>query len=249
MRQKNIKNYYQKVSILSGIIALTVMQSAQANVEKIDSNFITAIASSYVYDNRSPSKTLDGMSVTNTSSQNVPEDWRYRGYATYGENANWTSNSGTVDDQWIIFDLGSVYSVATMNVANFDAVSDNLRDRGLQQGDIYYSDGTISNFDSSYNPNFNNSAHWTLLGTGSQTFNQTPDDNNNGGTHSFQQIQLNATARYIAIDVNSNYGDASYVGLNEVQFFKTNIPEPTSTAIILMTTVLSLGLRRRCNFS
>ena len=259
MRQKNIKNFYQKVSILSGIIALTAMQSAQAagTISKIDSTPIDVVASSKANENRAPSKTVDGKSLTYDDDPDVPENWTYKGGASsFGENENWTSAFGTsVDDQWIIFDLKNTYSGLIMNVANFDTSNGDLRGRGLKEGDIYYSDSVISDFDStSYAPNFADHMVWTSLGT--KAFNETGADNTDSSGspittyHEFQEIDLGVTARYIAIDINTNHGDASFVGLNEVQFFGAAIPEPTSTAFILMGTVLAVvGLRRRCNFS
>lgn len=262
MRQKNIKNYYQKVSILCGIIALTAMQSAQAaqvTLEKISVN--NAYASSEVHTNRGPLKTLDETGLSYSGGVNVPGNWTYTGYGTYGENANWTSKSGNgnVGGQWIIFDLGGIHtSITTMNVANFDAANTQLRTRGLDQGNIYYSTDsvTVSGIEgNNYAPNFNGAGTAWTPGV-ALDLDMTPEDatdSSNAYTtteHEFQSISLgNITARYIAIEVTTNHGDANYVGLNEVQFFKTVIPEPMSTAFIFMSTVLAVGLRRRCNFS
>ena len=51
------------------------------------------------------------------------------------------------------------------------------------------------------------------------------------------------TARYVYLDVYSNYGGAAY-GLSEIQFEGTAVPEPSSALLLVMGSVL-LGWRFR----
>lgn len=242
-RENTIKNLCQKVFILSGIIALTAMQSAQATVIIND---VTAIRSG---DSRtdlfSVSNVLNGVNgedLANSGDVNDPAAWSYSGGDNnWGRNENWNSPDG-VDDQWIAFDLGSIQDGLKMNVANFDTSNAQNIDRGINQGDIYYRSDSFGG-----NSDLNGSAFdptgWTLWGSaGSQTFTQTPAG---GGFHDFQLIDLGVSARYIAIDINSSHGAAS-VGLNEVQFFSTAIPEPSSYAFLAGLLALTwISLRRR----
>ncbi|HEX5175380.1 MAG TPA: PEP-CTERM sorting domain-containing protein, partial [Chthoniobacteraceae bacterium] len=53
-----------------------------------------------------------------------------------------------------------------------------------------------------------------------------------------------ATARYVQIAVDANYGSAEFTGLSEVQFFA--VPEPSSSLLIAAgPLVASLFARRR----
>ena len=193
----------------------------------------------------------EDLKLINDGDVNNPAHWRYKGGDNRnGKDENWTATSG-VDNQWIAFDLGTVKSGLQMNFANLDteppqtSLGENTN-RGINQADIYYrSDSFGSNVHNVTNHVPFNADGWTLFGTaGEQTFDRTPDGN---GIHPFKLIDLGVSARYIAIDVNSNHGADGKVGLNEVQFFATAVPEPSSFALLtglLALTWISLRHRR-----
>ena len=136
-------------------------------------------------------------------------------------------------DPWFRIDLGGVYDITSFHVWNYD---ENFggRANGLQNVDIYYSTsnasvGTADSFLASYVfPN----ADDTLVNPGGGDFHISGDD-----------FSATLTARYIYLDINSNYGGAAY-GLSEIQFTGTAVPEPSSVLLLTIGSVL-VGWRFR----
>jgi hypothetical protein len=71
-----------------------------------------------------------------------------------------------------------------------------------------------------------------------------PGDNT---TEFAQNVNLTgATARYVQIAVDFNYGDPSYTGISEVQFFA--VPEPSAIWLVAAAP-LAAALFSRCRRS
>jgi hypothetical protein len=111
----------------------------------------------------------------------------------------WLSASGDTTPT-ISFDLGGVHAVDAMVVYNYNEPGGWLA-RGVREADVSYS---------------TDNATWSSLGT--VTFARATGDGSNPG----QLLPLGGVqARYVKIDVSSNYGDGSYTGLNEVEMYAT----------------------------
>jgi len=118
---------------------------------------------------------------------------------------NWVTGSGVnISDQWIRFDLGSEKPIQSMVVWNYnwDGGSAGYLSRAVQQADItLYADDGVTVSGSLTDVPF-------LPGPGMSTYDSP------------QLIDLSSTlARFVQIDVDSNYGDP-LVGLAEVKFFE-----------------------------
>jgi hypothetical protein len=142
----------------------------------------------------------------------------------------WLADAGDVAPI-ITFDLGSTQSLSNMLFWNYNEFLPGRADllqRGVAQADILLSNDGIT-----FAPFLSD-----------VSFAMAPGDNT---TEFAQNVNLTgATARFVQIAVDSNYGDASYTGISEVQFFA--VPEPSAVWLVTapMLTAL-LFCRRRCS--
>ena len=131
----------------------------------------------------------------------------------------------------IIFDLNDVYTVAGMNIWNFNYVNSNGDYSGRGFKDVTIST-SLNNID------------WNIQGN--FVFPHAPGTNDYIGTY-FSDLNW-SNARYIRFFASSiwGYGDVGgHFGLSEVRFYKedsTNVPEPSTLSLLLIG---SAFLRRK----
>ena len=119
-----------------------------------------------------------------------------------------------VNQAEVTFDLGSVRSLTHLKVWNYNETTAgrDLPARGVATADLLVAgdDKVFTNV------------------LAAQSFTKAPGSvaTNFGQTISLGGLQ----ARYVKIDVLSNYGDPDFVGLSEVQFFDTSAPKVLSAA-------------------
>ncbi len=148
---------------------------------------------------------------------------------------HWLSQKTTVANQWVAFDLGQAYDLASMRVWNYNQSSWQLR--SVQTARIYYSTAA--------NPDEAAPGTWTqLVGAGAGgvfTFAQATGQPN---YDSVTDVSFGgASVRHVLIDIQSSYGtDADGVGLSEVQFF--SVPEPATLATLALGALALLRRRR-----
>lgn len=120
----------------------------------------------------------------------------------------------------ITWDLGARHNLASMRIWNYNEV--NLTSRGVQSAALRVS---------------NDGINYTNLGN--VILNQAPGNT----TVDFSQvININASARFVQLDINSNYGDVNgFVGLSEVRFDGT-LTGPTQTLVTGVTATASSQL-------
>lgn len=128
----------------------------------------------------------------------------------------------------ITFDLGSVQSVSSMKVWNYNetlAGRPELLGRGVGVADIL-----IAGEDLVFAPLISGHVFTVAPGLDNVDFGEVVD--------------LNADARYVKLDIGGNLGgDASFVGLSEVQFF--GVPEPSTGALAAALLLLPAFVCRR----
>ncbi len=122
-------------------------------------------------------------------------------------------------DPQITWDLGALYNIDTMRIWNYNewsGVAGLLTARGIHTTDVLYSaDGT----------------NYTLLNN--ITLNQAPGSD----TVDFSQVvPLNLEAEFIRFHNITDFpgADTGFVGLSEIQFNGTAVPEPSILALIGM---------------
>lgn len=143
----------------------------------------------------------------------------------------WLSANGdaTIGGETITHDFGSVVALDTLHLWNWNRFQDGSdNDRGVNGFTVAISDDNTS---------------FTDVGTFGATMEAAGAS---GGTISAQSFGLgDQNAQYVRITVNTNHGNAGFVGIEELHYENvTPIPEPSSTALLGLGG-LALILRRR----
>ena len=148
---------------------------------------------------------------------------------------NWQTGAPvTIADQWITFDLGDEYDLASVSIWNFN------RDAGAQGGGDDFTNLGIETMDilvSTDNSTWENLGGFTLTeASGLSTY--------AGETHNLSAA--NENIRYVQFDVSTIFNSSPggpQVGLSEVRF--TEVPEPATISLLGFGGVLALVRRRR----
>ena len=156
-----------------------------------------------------PGETLDWtfMSAGTASAPDLTATYTPNGAG----NGTWLTNTGDVANAWIQYDLGSLMDVGQAYI--WQRSQTDLTSRGVKDFTI---DGSVDG--TTWNPLTSTSL---VL---QQAVNGAPVS-----AESFALTQNNLGIRYVRINVDSNYGDADYVGLTEVRFVA--VPEPGTLAL------------------
>lgn len=156
----------------------------------------------------SGARAIDLVNSLGLTSFTDPSATHYSAYQ-YGP---WLSSGTTVANQWITFDLGKVLVLWKMRIWNYQ---ENVA-RGITSMNIYTS--ATGNGNPLANP-----SDWTLRVSG-QALTPAPNSNPIAG----QDVSLTTVlrTRYVAFANLVNGGNA-YVGLDEVQFYGSELPRGT----------------------
>ena len=212
-------------------IAIAVLATCSfANAGMIP-NAITGVTGTayHIGDNPDPldgsiSQALDGDGLT-VGDPNDETTWTHNSRWQDNWQGQGTFSGGNTPGAWFIADLGSVQDkLDELHIWNVREVLD----RGMMVVAIYYATSTFP------------PSAWTLLGdyvVPQATAADTPAD---------MVIDLSGVpaARYIGLDILTNYGSTFRVGVAEMQF--TVVPEPSSALIAgLALAIVGLLFRKR----
>ena len=136
----------------------------------------------------------------------------------------WESNGSAIADQYIIFDLGAQYDLASTTVWNYNE----------WYGALYTGNG-VDEMEISVSPD---NVGYTNLGP--VNVDEAPGDEFISFGHTIPLVA--SGVQYVKFDINSSISGGGYVGLSEVRF--TEIPEP-ATMVLLGLGGLGLLRRRR----
>ena len=190
---------------------------------------ISAYSNFEAYNNRDAMNLIDGSGLLYTGSTGDEGDYRKYEYdfcpSDFGENTEWLaikSDETTIDDMWVVIDLGSVCELNALSIFNFNPLTSLNIGRSVKDIDVWVRDDLDINNARTNGVAFNTNG-WTLVTVDrAMTLSQNP-----GGTTQTvaKVLGLNGiSGRMIALDVNSNYGQYNMCGLGEVQVFgKMNI--------------------------
>ncbi|HOD83487.1 MAG: hypothetical protein BWX88_02140 [Planctomycetes bacterium ADurb.Bin126] len=180
------------------------------------------------------SRMLDGSGLT-VGNPGLPGTWTHNNRWQDNWQGSGSFTGGATPGAWFVADLGQIYiDLDKMWMWNVREVLD----RGMKSFSVYYADSPtvtpVTNSAYSFA-----SGGWALLGNYTlpqSTGNNTPFD----GLLDLTGIP---EARYIGLDIQSNYGSTFRVGLAELEF---TTPEPaTLTALLLAAGGMGSYLRRR----
>ncbi|PXA04394.1 hypothetical protein DDZ13_07635 [Coraliomargarita sinensis] len=147
----------------------------------------------------------------------VPTTWPTNINDSNTRSASWVSRDE--NNGWIMFDLGQSYELDGMHIWNYNS----LESRGIQDVNIKFATTLTGTFGSTDETD----TGWGT--TTAETFTQASKLNTyTGETYS---LGSTVTAQYVLFDIQTNYGD-SLVGLDEVRFTGTAVPEPSSFALL-----------------
>ncbi len=170
-------------------------------------------------------KAIDGSGMSQPDA-NDPSTWTINSTAWQNDWQGQDTPDAT-QTTWVVIDLGSPRAeLKSMYLWNVQ--EGGQTDRGMQNFDVYFAatdvgmsslnpavPATDSNTQTAYDFNANPTS-WTFL----DSF-VLPQGTGNGDSGAVFDVSGAAGARYIAFDINSNYGDNGRVGFAEVAFTDT----------------------------
>ena len=191
---------------------------------------------------RTPDRAINGTGILHTGGSAAdPNNYAHTfGTNAFGDDFNFLADINPTEGNWFKVDLGRTYTLQDAFFFNFNPDASegglNNEDRGVATADIWYLNAA---FDHNDNSDGNASAFistgWTQLGSTTNftiapegDVNQTVPDVINFG---------NVPARFVALDILSNHGDAGFVGFGEIQFFAVPIPEPSVELVVIEDTL------------
>jgi hypothetical protein len=235
-RETNMTTTNRTMPLLTIAAVATAMfglAATSANGQLIDNSGITAIASTEHTD-RAPTNAVNGSGLTFNGAvgeENDPTKYQHQGLERLGKNDNWSSTNLSASTEWLIVDLGAVYALDQVSFFNFNpglndtgkpSGNDDHTDRGVATGKVWYR-RTSETINTNGNGSAFNSAGYTQLGT-TAAFTRAPGGPSvpHGAIPQTVPDTIafgGASARYVAIEILTNQGDASFVGIGELQFF------------------------------
>jgi len=209
----HVRHYLMAISVCLGCVGMADAQ-IPATIYSVSSNLVGF--------DRAADYLLDGSGLVGGTHSITPDANMWLNQGSFG--------GGPADlDPSIAFDLGSVVSLANVQIWNYNETlpgREDLLNRGVASLDIL-----ISNNGVDYTSLIDGQALPLAPGSDSVDFGEVIDL---GG----------ASARYVLFDNLINHGgDNDFVGLSEVQF--TAVPEPSTLLLVTFAAAGLLGMSHR----
>jgi hypothetical protein len=197
---------------------------------------VAALASSSVdTTRRGPANVINGSGMTDANGDGILDT---HATSDYGYDYSWLSGTGGPTG-WFAVDLGGGYELDQMEFYNFNATAGNTN-RGVRLADIYVS--TLEDPGLPGTPDFSDSTVWRLVASDVE-LTQAPGT---GGYNTPDLLDLGGVpGRWLALDIKSNWGNATFVGISEIQLFGVQVPEPSTFLLAGLGLVGLLLWRRR----
>lgn len=196
------------VYLLPAAALVACILPAHAQVIAIDPSNVTASTEISGNFDRHDDYLVDGSGLNGLGQHTgavEPNMWLSQGTAFGGDDP----------DPFVLFDLGDVYKITSIQVWNYNENPPNLTGRGVNAVTVEY--GQTGALGSTV-PGITNFAQ----ADGAETY-----------TGEVFNAFAPFEARFIKFDIDSNHGgDNNFYGLSEVQFTGTLVPEPTSLALL-----------------
>lgn len=207
--------------------ASSIVNSTMPASNAINGTGINGVAAGFSDLSTGTLLTAEGIPVTAD-----PQKTTWNTTSSINQNTMWVSDAETFSgNTWIAFDLGDIYTVSSMHVWNYNNSGAPISyQRGIKNVTIQYSEDNVT---------------WTTAE--SMTFAKA-----NAGTDyvgSDYVLTTSITTQYIRFLISSNfYADMvtnPYVGLQEVRFIGTTVPEPMTLGILVVGSAAFMIRRRK----
>jgi len=193
--------------MIVGVLVVLFVASGVVSATEITGVTIEAFSGHYAPTNLHPDNLLNG----NGFEENGPDT-----HSVTAENNMWQSDYGTQSAQWVVFDLGAVYDLASMKVWNYNESAGNPDYYTSRSGvkDILVR-ASATDF----------TGNWDAMpAVGTYTIDQAPGEDNVAFGTVCDPNDPAPAVRYVLFDVVSSWdptGSYPLVGLSEVRFLGT----------------------------
>jgi hypothetical protein len=229
----------KKLKLITALAVATALGS-YANAASIVIKPTNAVASTE-FGGREAGDTLNDTQSEIDTGASIPGTWPT---VSVVKTDNWLAYPNAnivVADQWIVFDLGDTYNVEEIHVWNYWDVGSNPS-QGVDDVDMLFATTLTSGAFGSV------ASLADYSGSVSLNFAEQTADGSFQGAGELVSLGSTKSARYVLLDVQTNHGygtpASGRVGLGEIRFTGTAVPEPTITALLGLGG-LALILRRR----
>jgi hypothetical protein len=186
-------------------LCLTVLTGALQAADIVLKPFGT-VASTQYSTTYAATKTISDTNSSIDTGDPVPGTWPT---LSVSKGASWISaNGATISDQWIAFDLGGYYTITGAQLWRYGSVDSN---RLMEDFHMLFAESLSGEFTSAALDT--NDFSGALTPTPLELSSSSTDT----GVFRVVSSPVGMAVRYVLIDIDSNHGDSTFVGLGEIR--------------------------------
>ena len=191
------------------LVALTILTGSLQAADIVIKPFGT-VASTEYSTTYTALKTISDSNSSIDTGDPVPGTWPT---LSVSKTVSWINESAEATaDAWIAYDLGAYYTITGAQFWRYGSVNS---DRLLKDFHILFAESLSGDFPSAaFDIN-------DFSGAVTPAFLELSSLSSDPGVHRTFTSPVGMAVRYVLIDIDTNHGDASYVGLGEVRFTGT----------------------------